>query len=184
MKKLVFIPIIILLIISGCLTYETAEIRITFNENSHTDGTIEVIYSNIRTSEAELTDQKKDFEELIGHYISDKFLLDNMADGVYVKERELFEKNGILIGKYSGIFRNFKFDNEPLKSSNEEYIILIDAESDGLVETNGKVVKSEKNIIISWPIDQKELYWKLKMTDGNEINPLVDMFRKWKEEQS
>ncbi len=105
-----------------------------------------------------------------------------MDDGVYVKECELFEKNGILNGRYSCIYRYFKFDNELLRYSNEEDIILIEAESDGLEETNGKVVKSKKNIIISWQKNKKELYWKLKMTDGNEINPLVDMFRKWKEE--
>ncbi len=184
MKKLMqFFPIVFLLFIFSCLTFETAEFRIKFNENSMTDGTIEVIYSNIQTGEALLKDQQKDFKELVKHYQDDQFLLDQMTDGVYVKERELFEENGKLIGKYNGIFRNFKFDNDPLKLVNDEFILLMDAD-DEVVETNGKIIKSEKNIFISWPKDQKELYWKIKMTNDPKSTSLLDMFREWKEKQN
>jgi hypothetical protein len=182
MKRQLFFSLgLFIIFISGCLTYETAEIRITFDENSLTEGTIEVIYFNIESSEALLKDQQKDFEELIESYKGDNFLLDLMTDGVYVKERELFEKNSILIGKYRGIFRNYQFDNEPLKITNDEFIILIDLDSDEIVDTNGKIVKSEKNVFISWPKTQKDLYWKLKMIGEAQTYSLLDMYREWKE---
>ena len=183
MKRLIIFPLIIFLIfIYGCLTYETAEVRIVFNENSNNEGTIEITYTNLESGEALLKDQQKDFEELIKYYQGDQFLLDQMADDIYIKKRELFEKNGKLIGKYSGIFRNLKFDNEPLMTLNDEYIMVMD-DDDEVAETNGKVVKSEKNVFISWPKTQKELYWKVKMKGEPQTYSLLEMFRKWKENQ-
>ena len=183
MKKLIqFFPIVFLLFIFGCLTFETAEIRIVFNDNSQTEGTIEVTYSNIQTGEALLKDQVDDFNDLIEYYREDGFLLDQISDGIYIKKRDLFEENGKLVGKYIGIFRNLKFDNDPLKLVNDEFIVLMD-ESDELVETNGKIVKSEKNVFISWPKTQKELYWKLKMKREAHTTSLLEMFREWKAEQ-
>ena len=183
MKNLIFIPVILLMIILvGCLTFETAEIRIIFNENSRTEGTIEVTYKNIKSGEALLKDQVDDFNELISYYQDDGFLLDQLSDGIYIKERDLKEENGKLIGKYSGIFRNLKFDNEPLKTVNDEFIMLMD-EEDEVIETNGKIIKSEKNTFISWSKDQKELYWKLKMKREAHTTSLLEMFREWKEKQ-
>lgn len=179
MKKILFPLIIFLVFIYGCLTYETAEIRIVFNENSGNEGIIEVIYTNIETGEALLKDQQKDFQELIEHFQGDQFLLDQISDGIYIKNRELFEKNGKLIGKYRGIFRNLKFDDEALKTANDEYIMLMD-DSDEVIETNGKIVKSEKNVFISWPKTQKELYWKVKMQGEPQTFSLLEMFRDWK----
>jgi hypothetical protein len=183
MKKLIlFFPIVFLLFIFGCLTFETAEFRIVFNENSITNGTIEVIYSKLESSEAMQNGQQKDFDELIRHYQGDQFLLDQMSDGVYIKNRELYEKNGILIGKYQGIFRNLILDNEPLKTNNDEFVLLIESESNEIIETNGKIIKSEKNVFISWPKTQKELYWKSKMKGDPKTSSLLDMFREWKED--
>jgi hypothetical protein len=182
MRKIIqFSPIVFLIFVLGCLTFKTVEFRIVFNENSHTDGTIEVIYNNIQSSEAELNGQQKDFDELIRHYQGDQFLLDQMSEGIYIKNRELFEKNGILTGKYSGIFRNIKMDNESLKSNNDEILLLINSESNEIIETNGKIIKSEKNVFISWPKAQKELYWKVKMKGNQQTASLVQMFQEWKE---
>ena len=43
--------------------------------------------------------QKKDFIELIELLFGDDFLLDNIEEGIYIKNRELYEKNGQLIAK-------------------------------------------------------------------------------------
>lgn len=182
MKHTKIIPFIVLLIIlCGCLTYETAEIRIVFNENSMNEGIIEVVYTDIESGEALLKDQIKDFEELIEHFQGDQFLLDQISDGIYIKKRELKEINGKLVGKYSGIFRNLSFDSEPLKTVNDEFIILMD-EDDEVVDTNGKIIKSEKNVFISWPKTQTELYWKVKMKRSPQTTSLLDFFRKWKKQ--
>lgn len=181
MKNVIYYSLIVIIIIlSGCLTYQVAEIRLTFNENSRSEGKIEVVYYDIQSSEALLKDQQQDFRELIENYQSDKFLLDNMSDGVYIQKRELLEKNGILIGGYKGIFRNIKFDNEPLKYTNEEFMLLIDTDGKEVIDTNGEIVSSGKNIILTWPKDQKELYWKLKMKGEPETFSLLEMFREWK----
>ena len=183
MKRLIVFSLIILLVlIYGCLTYETAEVRIVFNENSNNEGIIEVTYTNIESSEALLKDQQEDFDDLIDYYQGDQFLLDQMADDIYIKKRQLFEKDGKIVGKYSGIFRNLKFDNEPLKTKNDEYIMLMD-DSDEVVETNGKIIKSEKNVFLSWPKTQKELYWKVKMKGDHQTYSLLEMYREWKSNQ-
>jgi hypothetical protein len=150
-----------------------------FNENSTNEGTIEVIYTNIQSSESESEKQLEDFDILIKYFQDDQFLLDQLSDGIYVKDRKLFEHNGQLTGRYDGIFRNLKFDNEELKMANDEYIILIDDDHE-IVETNGTIVKSEKNILISWPKTQKELYWKVKIKEKFQAYSLLKLFRNWK----
>lgn len=184
MRKIIqFSPFVFLIFILGCLTFETVEFRIVFNENSFTDGTIEVIYNNIQSSEAELNGQQKDFDELIRHYQGDQFLLDQISEGIYIKNRELYEKNGILIGKYKGIFRNLKLDSESLKTNNDEIVLLIESDANDVIETNGKIIKSDKNVFISWPKSQKELYWKSKMNGDGKTGSILAMFREWKENQ-
>ena len=183
MKKILpLLSIVFLIFIFGCLTFETIEIRIVFNENSSNQGKIDVIYSGIASTEEGLEKRQKDFEELIQLLEDDQFLLDQLTEGVYVKNRKLYEEHGKIIGKYSGIFANLKFDDNALKTANDEFLFMINRDQT-VIETNGKIVKSDNNVFISWPMSQKELYWKVKMKGDSKTNSLLEMFRQWKEDK-
>ncbi|MEE9118392.1 MAG: hypothetical protein V3U02_07345, partial [Calditrichia bacterium] len=105
MKTLLFIFLFLIVIfVNSCLTYHMVEYTIEFADKFDS-GKITVTYTDIRSSETEEEKQKADFDELIQLYQEDKFLLDQVEEGVYVQERQLYEKDGAIIGSYSGIFQ-------------------------------------------------------------------------------
>jgi hypothetical protein len=116
MRILYILSLVILIFtVSSCLTYRIAEYTIEFAEDFN-GGTITVKYTDIRSAEEEEEKQKEDFEELIRMYRDDKFLLDQVDEGVYVKDRQLYEQNGSLHAIYSGIFQKLKIDDSEFKT--------------------------------------------------------------------
>ena len=89
--------------------FSVTSIKDIHNEN-FTMGTVKVTYTNLRDSEADKDKQKKGFLDLVEMLEEDEFLLDNIDDGVYVRNRYLYEENDQLIGSYSGIFKSLKID--------------------------------------------------------------------------
>jgi hypothetical protein len=109
-------------------------------------------------------------------------LLDQVDEGIYVKKRELYEKEGKLIGIYSGIFQNLKIDDNDIKTRNDERYILLDIEPDMKIETNGKVYRSENNALLVWPLDKKKLKIKKTILDYDNVGyPILEYFKNWKE---
>lgn len=166
--------------VNSCLTYQTVEYTIDFTDNFNS-GKISVVYTDIRSSEAEGEKQKADFDELIELYQDDLFLLDQIDEGIYIKERKLYEKDGIIIGSYSGIYQKIKIDNHVMDLRNDERFILLEVDHNSKIETNGKLLQSENNALIVWPKDQKHLKIK-KIIPDNEVKDysLLDYYQKWK----
>jgi len=172
--------IFLILTVSSCLTYRVAEYTIEFSETFNS-GTITVKYSDVRSSEDKEEKRKKDFTELIELFEQDKFLLDQIEDGVYVKDRHLFEKNGQINAEYSGIFDNLKIDGNELKSKNEERILLLSTDDGEVIESNGKIYLSEHNILLVWPNDQKILTFKRTLKNYEERSySFIDYYQNWK----
>ncbi len=179
MKKIIFIPIIFaIIILNGCLTYHIVEYTIDYADDFNS-GHFTVKYSDIRSSEKEVEKQKQDFDELIELYTGDNFLLDQVDEGIYVKDRKLYEKEGKLFGSYSGIFQKLEIDNNEMKTRNDERYILLDIGPDMEIETNGKVYRSEQNALFVWPIDKKKL--KIKKTVKNYDNVGFSILKYYKE---
>jgi hypothetical protein len=144
-------------------------------------GFLTVTYTDIRSSETEVKKQKKDFDELIELYQDDMFLLDQVDEGIYVKERKLYEKNGMLVGSYSGIFQKIQIDNNEMKVRNDERYILLDISPNENIETNGKVYRSENNALVVWPKDQKQLEIKKIVQDYDKIGfSIMDYYKDWR----
>ena len=181
MKALLFIFLFLIVIfVNSCLTYRMVEYTIEFADNFDS-GKITVTYTDIRSSEAEEEKQKADFDELIQLYQEDKFLLDQVEEGVYVQERQLYEKDGAIIGSYSGIFQKVMIEDSELKVRNEERYILLDISSAEKVETNGKIFRSENNALLVWPKNQKHLTIKKTVQDYDNIGfSIIDYYHDWK----
>ena len=52
--------------------------------------------------------------------------------------------------------------------NNGERILLVEDEDYEIVETNGRILKTDENTLIVWPKNIKELYWKQKFADTSE----------------
>jgi uncharacterized surface protein with fasciclin (FAS1) repeats len=181
MKKvrLLFLAFSIILM-NGCLTYHVVEYTIDYADDFNS-GHFTVKYTDIRSSETEPEKQKKDFEELIEIYEDDMFLLDQIDEGIYVKDRQLYEKDGKIFGSYSGIFQSIKIDDNEMKVRNDERYILLDISPTEKIETNGKVYRSDNNALLVWPKDKKKLKIKKIVQDYDNLGySILDYYTKWK----
>jgi hypothetical protein len=182
MKKLIFISMIFFIfLLNGCLTYHIVEYTIDYADDFNS-GKFSVKYTDIRSSESEPEKQKKDFDELLELYEGDMFLLDQVDEGIYVKERKLYEKDGKIYGSYSGIFQKMKIDDNEMKVRNDERYILLDISAAEDIETNGKIYRSENNALLVWPNHQKHLTIKKIVKDYDKIGfPIIDYYKNWKQ---
>lgn len=171
--------IIVFFLLHSCIIYSTVKYEIEYNEK-FTMGTVKVTYTNLRDSEADKDKQKKGFLDLVEMLEEDEFLLDNIDDGVYVRNRYLYEENDQLIGSYSGIFKSLKIDSEELKTKENERILILDKDEGDIVTTNGKVLESEDSFIISWPKDVRKLEFTVKKSLGKPTYSLLDYYHEWK----
>jgi hypothetical protein len=181
MKKVLLLSLAFsIILINGCLTYHVVEYTIDYADDFNS-GHFTVKYIDIRSSETEQEKQKKDFDELIEIYEDDMFLLDQVDEGIYVKDRQLYEKDGKIFGSYSGIFQKIKIDDNEIQTRNDERFILLDIGPNMEIETNGKVYRSEYNALVVWPTDKKKLKIKKTVKDYDNVGySILDYYTKWK----
>jgi len=177
-----FLFLTIVLTFSSCLTYRTVEFVADFGDNFN-NGEFTAIYSDIRSSEQEPKKQREDFEELLKMTLEDQFLLDHVAMGLYIKERQVYEENGKIMGKFSGIFEKVALDDAILEVEGDERYILIDIDEGDIVETNGKVHKSKEKALIVWPKKQKIISYKITKTYDDPTYSITHLYRDWLQKQ-
>jgi hypothetical protein len=148
-----------LLITMGCLSVESFETRIQFHGEDE-PATVTLIYHDISSAEANLENVQGDFESLIGDWQGDEYLLDRAKEGFVVKDRALAIEDGKLVAYEKGVTKDLGV-LRPIKVSNGERIMLVERDDDyELVESNGKIIKTDNNTLLVWPEDQYELYLK------------------------
>ena len=168
----------LLIFLSGCLTFDFWEVRIMFNEDSDHKGKIFITYSGVASDSDSLDTREEDFNEVLESYCDDDILMDQVKEGVYVKERKLYEQDGKLNFTYSGIFSGF--DPGPdIEKINNEYVIEFTDKNMVLVKTNGETEKIEDGFIIKWSLTQKELYFKVQNKNDEKRNSLLPFYKKW-----
>jgi len=149
----------------GCIISEEIETKIQLNADGKTASAV-IEYKNISSGEAEPADVQKDFNNLIEDWQGDQYLLDRAEEGLFIKNREVFIRDGKIVGRVTGIMK----DVDKLYSfwvSHNERIMIFETESDNdyeLVETNGKILKTDKNTLIIWPDTASELRWQQRLT--------------------
>lgn len=177
-RTLIFSIILFLLVLPGCLGYRAVEYRIQFDDKNNINQ-IAMIFHGLCTSDSLQEKQKSDFDDLLDMIQGDKFLLESADDGIYVKERRLYEVDGELTGIIKGIFQEFKGDDDdfPRLKNNERILVLKDEYEN--VETNGRKIESADSLMIVWPKDQTEIFWKISNKFEKPSYSLLDYFRVW-----
>ena len=177
MKRLTYLfCLFFVLIFSSCLVYKQMTVTIMYAEDFKS-GLIEVKYSDIASSDSTVKKQMGDFEDLIGMLEDDVFLLDSVDDGIYIKDRRLYEQGKKLCGSYSGIFRKLKLDGENLKEKGEERILQIDTDKDDVITSNGKIYQSDDNTFIIWPKEERKLTYTVTKTFKQPIFSLLSLYK-------
>jgi hypothetical protein len=174
----------------GCLSVESYETRIQFHGEDK-PVTVTMIYRDISSAEAKLEDVQGDFESLINDWKGDEYLIEQARDGFVVKERALTIEDGKLVGYERGVTNDLG-DFKPIKVSNGERILLVEKDDDyELVESNGKIFKTDNNTLLVWPEDIPELYMKHKAKQTSESHEknrpiMIKMFEEFmaKEKQT
>ncbi len=208
MKRSILLAGIISLFLSGCLGFRSIAYQLEFNE-SFNKGKIKVTFEDIRSEELTIHDfnllkdktekktvsaekkaqhiedtKKEDFKELLDMYQSDDLLLDMVKQGIYIKNRFLYEKNGKLYGGFNGIFQDIKFDEDDfvLNISQDSIRLIISPDNETeRVETNGLMRQDKNTTVITWPKTQHTLKWRmvLKSGDPEKSHSLADLYKKW-----
>ena len=160
--------LIIPVLFTNCFIYESAETRIKIDRDETGEyAKVTSIYNNISSCEAKEEDAKKDFESLLEMVQGDEYLMDEADEGMYWKERDMWVEKDQVRAKQVGITRNFDLLQKEygLIHMGNEYLIVLEKEDNILLETNGKQVETDTNLIIYWNQEQKDLYFKVKPTD-------------------
>lgn len=166
MKRISMLLIAMLMMsLTGCYFSETIETRITLNDKASPKATVLIEYSNISSGEANLDDVKKDFDQLIKDWQGDEYLLDRAEEGMFVKNRELFIRDGKAVGRVTGIMKDIDDTYKFWDIEDEKIMLLEDDDDYELVETNGKILKTDKNILIVWPKETTELRWTQRLSE-------------------
>ncbi len=162
MKRLIMISFFGLLLTAvGCLSVGSYETRIQI-QGEDEPATVTLIYRDISSAESKLEDVQKDFESLLDDWKGDRYLIEQAKEGFVIKERAVTIENGTLVAYEKGVTNDLG-DMKPIRVSNGERILLLEKDEDfELVESNGKIFKTDKNTLLVWPENVRELYMKHK----------------------
>jgi len=182
MKKMYILGLLSLLItISGCLTYERISFKVVFDDpGKKLSGRMFVAAIGVASTEDSLAKRKEDFDQIVGFLEGDDFLLSEMKNGIYIKNRSLQKEKGKLVFKYDGIFDelNFDDDNFKIKIIKDEIIAIMDQDDD-IEHTNGYVEKDSIHTYIKWPKSTKEIYWDYRIDNKEKNYSLLPFYEEW-----
>jgi len=153
----------IFLPLSGCwIIPEKIENHVRYIDNT-SPPQITVIWHNI-SSDADTDEElKKDFDSFIDHLKSDTHqgIFLGSKKEVLIQKWEMYVENGKLQLKVFATLAD-KFEDI---ASHDERMLVLDNEFTGKIETNGRLLQTERNYIIVWPETANELFW------SNQIYP-------------
>lgn len=172
-----FCFLVFVLVFNGCLIYETVEYRVSLNPDGKS-GTVTVKYSNIESSSDEVSKQNEDFQELLDKWKGDKYLLERMNDGVYIKQRSLKLGNGVLVWQEVGIFSDVQKMKDGISFQDTTRISM--GKDETVVATNGVVLMSKDSTVVVWPPHTRDFQIKIQNKDFNPTSHFADRFRKLK----
>jgi hypothetical protein len=160
-------------LLSGCLSAERTETRITFANDDRT-AVVEVTFTDLSSDEKTEKDALKDFERLLRNWKGEEYAVELAQEGLYVKERELGIKDGKIVGRLKGLAKSLDKMSLFVDRNGERFHFLGHNGSEELVRSNAKVVKTGKNTILYWPDDAQELSWITR----SEPNRFIETNRK------
>ena len=176
---LLWSALVLLVVFGGCLIYETVEYRVTLNPDGK-GGTITITYSNIASSSDEPAKQTEDFQELMDKWKGDKYLLERMNEGVYIKQRDLKLAKGILRWKEVGIFSDLQKMKDGLSYEDSTHITM--GKDEVVLSTNGTLLINKDSTVVAWPPHTREFQIKIQNRDfkptSNFAQKFIDLRKK------
>jgi len=167
-------------ILNGCLIYETVEYHVILNSDGKS-GTIFIKYSNIESTSDEPGKQNEDFDELLGKWRDDNYLLERMNEGVYVKKRDLTLSHSVLVWQEVGIFSDVQKMKDGLSYEDTTRISL--GKDETILSTNGVAIISKDSTVVIWPPHTHDFHIKIQQRDFNPTSHFADKFRQLKKKK-
>jgi len=161
-KAVVFLALTLL--VSGCLDAETYEVRILREQGDPAVVTFE--YANIYSHETTATGVREDFDELVKLWQGENVLKEMKDGGILVKNRELFIRDGKIMGRLTGIASNLgavediSMDGSQIRYKADKAWVI--------VETNGRVLKTSEGESAAWPKETTDMRVTLRNSDSKE----------------
>ena len=161
-----FAPVLACLLLSGCLTSEFKEIRISLNPDGSGKGSILYIGISSEQGDDTVSLAKEDFESLIADYLEGKSFETANEKLTNVKKR-LFVKDGKLMGEVTFEFSDISAIG--LYKHKNEGPFMYYTLADGYL-TSGQYAASngsyggEKMPVVFWPANASEFYIKMALS--------------------
>ncbi len=162
------------ILFSGCLIYETIDYRLRLNSDGKS-GSLWIEYTNIESSAVDTAKQREDFSELIDKWKGDKYLLERLDDGVYIKQRSLTLSRGILLWKESGIFSDVRKMKDGVQYEDTTRITI--SKDQTVLSTNGTATVTRDSTVISWPPHTRDFHLRIQQRDFNPTSHFAEKFR-------
>jgi hypothetical protein len=169
-----FFLITLAFLFAGCLVYETVDYRLTLN-NDGKSGSISIECTNIESSAADSAHQNEDFAELISKWKGDKYLLERMDDGVYIKERSLVLRKGVLVGRETGIFSDLRRLKDEIRYDDTTRITI--AKDRTVLSTNGTLIIYRDRTVVYWPPQTRDFRIKIQQRSFEPTSHFAEKFR-------
>ena len=176
MKKILILITPLLLLLNGCLVFNTVSYEV--KPDSFGGGVVTITVNDIRSDaidSAELETDKLNLFEFILE--SEEFKSTLAEEGKFVKSRELYLEDGKLMGK--GVYAFDQIVNVEGIVYEEPYYYLTIALEDSIVSTNGEVIESDGYKRIIWDDEMETLQFTMfsQATEEGSLTSLADDFK-------
>ncbi|MBN2385324.1 hypothetical protein JXQ70_20815 [bacterium] len=154
---------ILVMVLTGCLTVETMSVTILFDEQRK--ATLVLEYEDISSDEKTATGLKEDFGSLIQALESPEYIKERSDEGLDLLERKLEVRDSRIVGHEKAEAKGTAFLTETLKLSlsETEMRLVLDSADEELIETNARTLKENQTTVLTWPVSEKRLYYKVRL---------------------
>lgn len=151
----------------GCLVVEELRYRFEFDGEDKISGQFEIVYYGIKSSETEKNKIMEDYKDLAKQILREEENL--KGQGLILKEKEIkVEGKEKLCLHLKGAFQKkdiFNKENSIFVENNKEVFLIEGIEKQWKFRSNGRVIETEKNIIIVWPPSTQTLEWSIVLEE-------------------
>lgn len=178
MQKLHCVSILLLsFFATGCLISEVTQYKLTLN-NDLKSGTFTITRKNVESNASDTATQRKDFAELLTNWKSDRYLLDQMDKGLYVKKRNVSLEHGRIVWQEIAIFSDIASLIPDFTHDDTMRFPLHDT-TGLIITTNGKLSSSADGIVIKWNPHTTTFSVTTKMREFKPSSFFADRFRRY-----
>lgn len=153
----VVLGLLLVALTAGCLQSEDTEFRVLREGGEPSVFVVE--QTNFYSDETESPKVKEDFDRLLKDWLDDAAAKQAAEDGIQLKGRELFIRDGKIVLRQTGIIKDLNLNGNEFQVKGSDIVWTIDGNEE-IVETNGKIITIGSRMIV-WPKDAKELRVRL-----------------------